>query len=591
MGRIRNFLASTPVAGVEPRKAGKTTSYTSGGMPGVAQPDMSPESGSSQPSVIRELVPELISPVTRRIAYATMLNDAGVDVSVRAIKTPVLGAEFFMEPHSDDPNDVLISQFVWDNLAGGMSSPFISVIEDILRFFEDGYSVLEKVYELRSWSPSAAGANSKNYTMLKKLGIRPESTISQVDYDDNGGTVQIIQQAIQADKSIKETPIAISKLLVFTFNRRGGNIQGKSILRTAYPHWYYKNHLYKIDAIQKQRHGVGIPKGQLLPGFNPKDKQILRDLLRNIATNEEGFVLLTPNVDITMLELQGQPVNVLESVEHHAMMIMLNVMAQFLTVASSSGARANAATQADMFMKALRYIANYIADIINMYLIPELVVWNFPTTNFPKLRVKNLGETKDLQMLAAAFGNLLSQGGVTNTLATENFFRKVFDMPAISQQEFDAAQATVAAGVAADNTPPADSSSNGNGKGGIKKNGIKPGNVGKSPSSAASAELLENVDPDHLELLWRAEPVPTPEQNIEVNLPASEHTHNVTATAPVEVSNEYTFELPEQPAPQINVHLANGDKKPLKLKSSIVTKLDGGKTLIEYNYDEEGEEV
>lgn len=484
---IKSFMA-TPVGGssqgVPARKAGKPTSYTSTGLAnaGVAPPDMSPESGSSIPVTLREVVPELTSPTTRRTVYGTMLNDASVDVSTRAIKTPVLGAEYFIESHSNDPNDVIVSQFVWDNLAGGMSAPFINSLEDILRFFEDGLSALEKVYEERSWSPSAAGANSKNYTMLKKLGVRPESTISDIGFDDNGGVVSIQQQAIRADKKVDEIDIPITKLLMFTFNRRGGDVRGKSILRTAYPHWYYKNHLYKIDAIQKERHGIGIPRGKLMPGFNTNDKDIMRNILRNIRTNEEAFVLQTPNVEVDFMELSGNPVNVLESIDHHNMMIMLNVMAQFLVAANASGARANAATQVDMFMKALRYIANYIADVINMYLIPELVIYNFPTTNFPKLRVKNLGETKDLQMLASAFGNLLSQDGITRTLATENFFRKVFDMPEISEEDFNAAQQQAAKEAAA-------KASNTNGgtaaqKGGTKPGADKSGNIGKSPSSA-----------------------------------------------------------------------------------------------------------
>lgn len=480
MGRIRQWLAPVGSATTTPAKnVGKPTTYTA---TGLTSADTGPESGSSQPVIIREVVPELTSPSQRRIVYGAMGNDAGVDVSMRAIKTPVLGAEFFMDSYSDDPADQLVAEFIWDNLAGGMSSPFISVIEDILRFFEDGYSVLEKVYEMRSWSPSATGANSKNYTMLKKLGVRPESTLSLIDYDDNGGVAQITQQAVKADKSVQEVVLPISKLLVFTFGRRGGDIRGKSILRTAYPHWYYKTHLYKIDAIQKERHGIGVPRGKLLPGFNAQDKTIMRNLLRNLRTNEEAFVLQTPNVEIDFIELTGNPVNVLESVEHHNTMLMLNVMAQFLSSSSHSGARANAATQVDVFMKALRYIAGYVAEVINMYLIPELVVYNFPTTNFPKLCVKNLGETKDLQMLASAYGNLLSQGGLTTDLATENFFRRAFDMPLKTQAEWDAGVAAKQAQVDAAN---ATANANGNvKKGGVNGAADKSGNIGKSPSSA-----------------------------------------------------------------------------------------------------------
>lgn len=473
MALLTNFkrrLAPPVVPSNTPaRKVGKATTYTA---QGIQPPDLGSELGSSQPVVLREVVPELISPATRRIAYGKMLDDAGVDVSVRAIKTPVLGADYYMEPYSDDPQDILISEFVWANLAEGMSAPFLNSLEDVLRFFEDGFAILEKAYEMRSWSQSAKGSNAKNYTMLKKLGVRPESTISAITYDDNGGPKQITQQAIQGDGTVKAIDISIGKLMIFTFNRRGGDIRGKSILRTAYQHWYYKTHFYKIDAIQKERHSLGVPKGMLKPGYNTADKNILRTLLRNLRSNEEAFMLLTPNVDVEFAEIKSNLVNALESADHHNQMLLLNVMAQFLANASSGSSRSTAATQVDMFMKALRYIANYIADIINMYLIPELVVWNFPTTNFPKLQVKNLGETKDLQMLAAAFANLLSQGGIEMDDPTENYFRKVFDMPAKQPGNSSA--------INGNNTPPVGGSKQ---KGGVS-NAVKPGNVGKSPSSS-----------------------------------------------------------------------------------------------------------
>jgi hypothetical protein len=64
-----------------------------------------------------------------------------------------------------------------------------------------------------------------------------------------------------------------------------------------------------------------------------------------------------------------------------------------------------------------------------MYLIPELVVWNFPTNNFPKLCVRNIGETRDLQMLASAISNLLAQGGLSMDDPLDEWIRYTFDMP------------------------------------------------------------------------------------------------------------------------------------------------------------------
>lgn len=420
--------APTPAQGGNARKVTKGTSYTAAGL---EPPVLESEVGSAQPAVIRELVPELLTPFQRVITYGSMMNDAGCDVSIRVSKTPVLGAEFYMQPYSDDPQDQEIAEFIWSNLAEGMSAPFLNALDDILGMYTDGYSVLEKVYEEREWSPHRKGGNTRVYTMLKKLGVRPASTAKSIDYDDNGGPVQFVQNAIRADGTPQEVPLPINKIMIFTFSRRGGDLTGKSLLRTAYAHWYYKTHFYKIDAVQKERHSLGVPRGKLLPGYNNNDKTILRVMLRNLRTNEEAFFIQTPNVEIDFAKVEGQLVDVLSSATHHNTMILLNVMAQFLTLGleQSGGGRATAGNQSDLFMKALRYVANYIVQQINMYLIPELVVWNYPTTNFPKLAVRNLGEARDLQMLGSALANLVAQDVVQMDDDTEQWVRNVFDMP------------------------------------------------------------------------------------------------------------------------------------------------------------------
>jgi Protein of unknown function (DUF935) len=425
------------------RKVQTGTSYKATGL--APKPQLNSEDGSATIAPIQDVVPELISPYTRMLAYNKMMSDASVDVSVRVWKTPVLGSEFFVDPYSSDPMDQEISQFIWDNLSGGMTQPLTNAMEDILHMCEDGYSILEKVYEEREWTPPTISAgnsgktgsqfrNAKNYVMLKKLSPRLPSTIKDLQYDNNGGPTQIIQGAIQADKSVKDVTIKIDKLVIFTLNRKGGDLTGKSVLRTAYPHWYYKNHLYKIDAIQKERHGIGVPRGKLLAGYTAQDKLIMRQMLRNLRVNEEAFIMETPNVEIDFAELSGNPVDVMRSAEHHNTMILMNVMAQFMSLGTgtsgSSGSRATGSVQSDTYMKALRFIANYICDMVNMYIIPELVVWNYPTKNFPQLKVRNIGETRDLQMLASGLANLVAQEAITMDLPTEQWVRKVFDMPA-----------------------------------------------------------------------------------------------------------------------------------------------------------------
>lgn len=473
------------------RKASKNpnTSYSAqglvGGQTNIQQPDTSGvEDGSSIPVRILELVPDLISPFQRTRVYHRMMNDAATDLSVRAIKTPVLGSEFFMEPYSADPNDVVVSKFIWDNLYSGMNAPLSNSLEDILHFFEDGYSVLDKVYEDRVWDPGIANANSRVYTMLKKLAVRPANTIKEVTYDDNGGPTGILQNAIRADGSVEEVTIDISKLLIFTWNRYGGDLTGKSILRTAYQHWYYKNHFYKIDGVQKERHSLGIPRGTLGPGHNKKDRILLRQMLRNIRSNHEAFIMQTPTITIDFARVEGNLVNVLESAVHHNGMILLNVMAQFLALVEHSGGGGKSASgsQVDMFMKSLRYVANYICDVVNMYLIPELVVWNFPTNRFPKLRVRNIGETRDLQNLASAYASLKSQDLISADDPLEEHLRRVFDMPAPDPTTRRASGTGQLLGPDGQPLPP--SNNNQPTKGGNNPNRSQTGNNGVPPNAA-----------------------------------------------------------------------------------------------------------
>ena len=83
--------------------------------------------------------------------------------------------------------------------------------------FNDGWSVIEHVWEEREWAPRRAGANRKKYTMLRKLAPRPALTIKDIEYDDNGGPIAITQNAVRGDGHADEVTIDISKLLIFTF--------------------------------------------------------------------------------------------------------------------------------------------------------------------------------------------------------------------------------------------------------------------------------------------------------------------------------------------------------------------------------------
>jgi hypothetical protein len=106
-------------------------------------------------------------------------------------------------------------------------------------------------------------------------------------------------------------------------------------------------------------------------------------------------------------------------------------MVQFLSmgVENSGGSRNTSATAMDMFLKSMRHVANNICSAVNTYLIPQLVAYNFPTDQFPLLKVRNVGEVKDMQMWASAMNNLITAEAISVDEATEAWIRDQMDMP------------------------------------------------------------------------------------------------------------------------------------------------------------------
>jgi hypothetical protein len=421
-------------------------------------------------------------------------DDATVRISVRAGKAPVLGADFFVDPFDDNPQNVAIAEFVNYNLFYGMTTSWTRLLEQILTMYEYGKSVFEPVWEMREWAPKQtnSGANRRQYTMLKKLAYRPNSTIVSVNYDDNGGPLGVTHTAIDAKGKNKKVDIPIEKLVVFTFDQQGGGLEGMPILRSAYKHWIYKDKLYLIDTIQKERHGLGVPRGTVNPGASPADILAAHEMLSNIRTNEKSYILAPASIPIDFVELKGQPVDVMKSIEHHDNMIMKNTMTVFLNAGSSTegggGSRASGATQMDMFMKSMRHIAKTICEAINLYLIPNMVAYNFDTDQFPQLKVRNVGEVKDLQMFAAALKNLRDGGYVSLDELTENWVREQFDMPQFTGEWKEFGERDEPTVILEKTEPEGDGGSTdipatSNGKGSHSPNGALTGNIGKSPSS------------------------------------------------------------------------------------------------------------
>jgi hypothetical protein len=345
-------------------------------------------------------------------------SDGTVRGTLRQIKTPILGARWFVEAASESTRDQNAADFVWWNLQKAMSISFGQVIQESLLMLDFGYYMFEKVWNEGRW-------NNRDVLYWKKLA--PRHPVDVVDggwhYDRNGGpaSVDMVNPKPYVADPIN---IGIEKLLVFSFDKEAGNIEGFSVLRSAYKHWYYKEMLYKIDAIQKERHGIGVPCIKLPPNFTRDDKALAQAMGRNLRTNESAHIVLPPNWEVMFLKLEGQPVNALKSAEHHDLQIQKNIMAPFLD-------KPVGADEMGTFHAACRFIAGIIQDTFNQYAIPQLIAYNFERVGVPILRATNIGSKADLRTLSFALRNFVGANLVKPDDRLEKYLRDIADLPPI----------------------------------------------------------------------------------------------------------------------------------------------------------------
>ena len=347
-------------------------------------------------------------------------GDGVVAGTLLLIKTSVNAGRWFIKPVGNKPIDVKRADFVWKCLTEYMSITWTQVKLEAMLCCEFGYAMFEKVWETRV-------INGKEQTVLKKLAPRSPLDVKEWKYDENGGPKSVIlYQRDGANKyAVKEVEIPISKLIVFTYNKEFNSITGRSVLRPMYKHWYFKDQLYKIDAIQKERHGIGVPIVKLPVNFTDADKIAAETLGRNLRTNERAHITLPFGWEVTFAELKGQPVDALKSIELHDKAIRESILAGFI-----GSDQVTKEEDMSLFLKATRFLADSICDAFNLYLIPELIRYNYGSgVDAPKLTVRQIGEQADLRTLSFALRNVIGAGIVRPDDRLEEYVREIMDLP------------------------------------------------------------------------------------------------------------------------------------------------------------------
>lgn len=352
---------------------------------------------------------------TRRIAqYDEMrLGDAHVAASLKVVKLPLLSCNWTIQPASERREDKQIAEFISEQLFNEPTRTWQETLTNILLHLDYGCMPFEKIYK---FLPDGRVG-------LKKLAVRHPRTISRWEMK-NG------ENGVEQTTTNGVYQIPIEKMIIFVNEKEGDNWEGKSLLRSAWKHWLFKDKAELIEIMAMERHGLGVPYGKTGTGATPEEENKLDEILRNFRANAEGFLRFPSDFEIGMLDMKANSIkNPNDFIKRQEWAIMLNVLATFMQMGSGAvGSFALFKGSNTFFLMALEYVAKHIAQTINKYLIEDLVNFNFVTDKYPTLVYDKIG-TVDINALTTALQRAIQTGVLTVDPNLEDYLRDAMDLP------------------------------------------------------------------------------------------------------------------------------------------------------------------
>lgn len=343
-------------------------------------------------------------------------SDAQVKMSLKVVQEPVKAIKYYVQAASDDEENVRAATYMDRVLFDKLR--WKTTLGEILTFLPMGFAPFEKVYAFGS-------IDGYERIFIDKLAFRKQTSIAKWEMEDGKPGIS------QYGKGGSLISIPLDKIVVFTNEQEGDNYDGVSILRPAYKHWYYKDKLYQIDAIGHERQALGVVKIKHPKNANPTHITDAENAARNLRANEEAFIKEPEGWSMEFMDMKAGSLKDTEpSINHHNRQIPVNVLAGFMDLGSTSGSgsRAVGETQLKIFEHSIKFVADYICDTVNRYIVKDLIDLNFNVTEYPKL-VAGEVSGESLTELAKALKDLIDSGAIVPTDEDEAYLRGILGLP------------------------------------------------------------------------------------------------------------------------------------------------------------------
>lgn len=205
-----------------------------------------------------------------------------------------------------------------------------------------------------------------------KLALRPPSTISEIILARDGGIIEVRQALANA------LPMPIGHIVVYSFQKRGANWHGRSMLRGCYAPWLLKDRAMRVGVMNIQRAGVGTPIAQGHPGASKQDLEYLADMMQRWVAGDRSGGAIPYGSKVELVGVTGNQPNAVEFIKLMNEEMSRSFFQMFMQLGqTTSGSRALGQTFVEYHKLVIEYIAQWFASTFNEHVIEDDIDWNW----------------------------------------------------------------------------------------------------------------------------------------------------------------------------------------------------------------------
>lgn len=305
--------------------------------------------------------------------WEEMLDDAQVDALKAAVTLPLLRRRWVIDPNGADPR-------IAEHVAADLGLPVKGAGEQPSRPLSGRFSwrrhlehVLRAPFLGHYFFEIVGAIGPDGLWHLRKLAPRPPRTIYEIQTADDGGLKAIKQLAGNPPAAIP-----VERLVAYVWDQEASQWTGRSELRSIYKHWLRKERLLRIDVVQHERNGLGVPTVESQPGASQKQIDDNARLAQSVRAGDTSGLALPAGASLRLRGVEGILPDTLASIRYDDEQMARKFLAMFIQLGQTqTGSRALGSEFVDFFDLALDARADWVCDVTNEHLIEESVAWNF----------------------------------------------------------------------------------------------------------------------------------------------------------------------------------------------------------------------